>query len=530
MYKFEKHKHSCFRSAVTWLLIVLLLCLSACKTNQGDTKDAGFSEMESGSGSAVSSDEKTSSNEETSLNDASSQNSESHISSNINSSNSASSLGNSSSNAGSTRTTTTKSDVSLVGSDSASAAFDGDENTIWQAAVNGETELSYTFPKQKNFNIIRFYESGTMVQSVKVEVEQDGSYLTVYQQDEMGTRTGVLDQTYAAQKVKVTVKANSAITIKDIVFEEKIAVSGKSPFRIVGYVTPDMTGATTNYDKLDTVTDLIMIGYGGWNVNGSFDYCYNSQSVMEANLQTIRNKIGSRDVKMWFSIGNFLTDTNRYELISTEDARLRLVNFCVNIVDQYSFAGIDVDYEYPVDQNAWDYYGLFLTKLSDALHAKGKLLSAAMAPWGVSLSSEAKNAVDYVNIMAYDINDSRKRHAGYKLARTSIQYFLDLGFHENQLVLGLAFYGVSTVDSSASDSGHPYSYYIQRYRTAIKTYTNEVNNIYFTGRDMNKDKTLLALEKGISGVFAWHFACDIPLSDSRSLFGGIQDVVNRFEK
>jgi len=92
----------------------------------------------------------------------------------------------------------------------------------------------------------------------------------------------------------------------------------------------------------------------------------------------------------------------------------------------------------------------------------------------------------------------------------------------------LAFYGVSVNSLSDPESGKPYYYYVQRFRSAVKTYVNQVGDIYFTGRDMNRDKTLMAIESGLSGVFSWHFGCDIPYSDERSLFRGVEDAVKRF--
>ena len=65
-------------------------------------------------------------------------------------------------------------------------------------------------------------------------------------------------------------------------------------------------------------------------------------------------------------------------------------------------------------------------------------------------------------------------------------------------------------------------------RTAVKTYTNQVGDIYFTGRDMNRDKTMLAIEQGLAGVFSWHFGCDIAYSDDRSLFRAVKETADRF--
>ena len=66
--------------------------------------------------------------------------------------------------------------------------------------------------------------------------------------------------------------------------------------------------------------------------------------------------------------------------------------------------------------------------------------------------------------------------------------------------------------------------------TAEEMDPNELGGYYFTGRDMNRDKTFFCIEEELSGVFAWHFACDIAYTDERSLWRGVGDTVDRFVK
>lgn len=406
--------------------------------------------------------------------------------------------------------------------------FDGNPNTVWFAESRNKTVLEHSFGEMADFNVIRFNESGKKVDNFVVEIKgTDGKYITIYQQDEMGERTGILDETVSTTDVRITLEYGQEPVIRDITFEN-ITAKRAEPFRVVGYYTNNDEGNRNNFDKLDVMTDLIIHGYTSFNAAG--DLLWNTKAKMESVLQELKAAIGSRDIDLWFCIGNYSTGTDTSQLFVDAAARKKLIDTCVKLTKDYGFVGIDVDYEYPYEQANWDNYSIFLVELKAALKKEGKLLSTAQAPWGVGLSAEAIEAIDYVNIMAYDLDDAKGRHSGYELIQSSTEYFVKLGFPESKLVMGLAFYGHSTTDKSDPMSGHPYSYYVQRFRNALKTYTNELGGYYFTGRDMNRDKTFFCIEEGLSGVFAWHFACDIAYTDERSLWRGVGDTVDRFVK
>ena len=65
--------------------------------------------------------------------------------------------------------------------------------------------LEHSFGEMADFNVIRFNESGKKVDNFVVEIKgTDGKYITIYQQDEMGERTGILDETVSTTDVRIT--------------------------------------------------------------------------------------------------------------------------------------------------------------------------------------------------------------------------------------------------------------------------------------------------------------------------------------
>ena len=426
-----------------------------------------------------------------------------------------------------TRTTGSTTDDTPDANDS--YAFDGDPNTLWTAPSFGTTVLTYHPKKAVTFNTVRFKERGDRIDEITVEIpDGKGGYQTVYRQDEVGIRLGVLDRTVTAAEVRVTVTSAQRPVIEDITFENASATARKEKLHIVSYLTANMTDARNNFDKLDAVTDLILFGRTLWTQTGELDFGTEGVARFERDLAEIREAIGSRQIDLWLCIGNFAAGSDRGKLLADPADRKRLVDNCVSAAKRYDLVGIDVDYEYPADATAWDDYALFLEELGPALKKEGKLLSVALSPWGVRLSKAAIRSIDRVNIMSYTLNDRKKRRHAFKITRTSIEYFTDLGFAPSQLVLGLAFYAMSVTQPDASYSGHPYHTYVQRYRTGIKTYTNQIEDLYYGGRDLNRDKTILAIENGLAGAFSWHFGCDIAYSDERSLFRAVKETADRF--
>ena len=426
-----------------------------------------------------------------------------------------------------TRTTGSTTDDTPDANDS--YAFDGDPNTLWTAPSFGTTVLIYRPKKAVTFNTVRFKERGDRIDEITVEIpDGKGSYLPIYRQDEVGIRLGVLDRAVTAAEVRVTVTSAQRPVIEDITFENVQPFARKEKFRVVSYLTANMTDARSNFDKMDAVTDLILFGRTSWTQSGELDFGTEGTARFERDLAEIREAIGSRQIDLWLCIGNYAPGTDRSKLFVDPADRKRLIDTCVDMTKRYDLVGIDVDYEYPADATAWDNYALFLEELGTALKKEGKLLSVALSPWGVRLSKAAIRSIDRVNIMSYTLNDRKKRRHAFKITRTSIEYFTDLGFAPSRLVLGLAFYAMSVTQPDASYSGHPYHAYVQRYRTGIKTYTNQIEDLYYGGRDLNRDKTILAIENGLAGAFSWHFGCDIAYSDDRSLFRAVKETADRF--
>ena len=182
------------------------------------------------------------------------------------------------------------------------------------------------------------------------------------------------------------------------------------------------------------------------------------------------------------------------------EIRQKLVQSMVDFCTEQNLAGVDIDWEFPAEDQ-WDEFSDLIVELSSALSSSGKRLSLAFYPEDVNLSSEAIKAIHKVNVMAYDQFDEQGRHSTYETALDSIDYFLSLGFEAEQLSLGIPAYGRPL-------SGEAVWPLYTDYADQLIGGINLLNDNYFNSPQLAQDKTLLARQEGLQGVFLYHLGCD----------------------
>ena len=118
--------------------------------------------------------------------------------------------------------------------------------------------------------------------------------------------------------------------------------------------------------------------------------------------------------------------------------------------------------------------------------------------------------------MSYDQFDELGRHSTYQAALDSIDYFLSLGFDAAQLSLGIPAYGRPLSGEAA------WPLYAD-YAAQLCDGTNLLDNSYFNSPQLAQDKSLLARQEGLQGVFLYHLGCD--RYDENSLILACADVL-----
>jgi chitinase len=208
-------------------------------------------------------------------------------------------------------------------------------------------------------------------------------------------------------------------------------------------------------------------------------------------------------VKVSIAIGGWqLGETRDWEEMASDPASLaRFVKNVTKLCESYGIDGVDVDWEYPNQASSFAYAAM-MKALAEALHARGRLLSAAVAVeprHGEHILDEVLKHVDFLNIKAYDANAAHPQnpHSSYEYAEEGLRYWVKRGCPRKKAMLGVPFYG----------------------RTPVKTYReilaydkeaafkDKVGPVHYNGIPTIQRKTELAMKKG-GGIMIWEISQD----------------------
>ncbi len=197
-----------------------------------------------------------------------------------------------------------------------------------------------------------------------------------------------------------------------------------------------------------------------------------------------------------------------YNKFLSPEHRTEFVSMLTEYVVNNDFDGIDVDLEW---QHVNENYSPFVLELRDSIHARGKLITAALPGTHryADLTQDALDAFDFINLMAYDERgpwnpDNPGPHSDYELAVGSIAFWRGEGVGDERLVLGVPFYGwdfINRNDVRAFTFGSIVA------EDTLLAYVDQDGQRYYNGIRTIQKKTLLALEE-VSGIMIWEIGQD----------------------
>jgi GH18 family chitinase len=256
-------------------------------------------------------------------------------------------------------------------------------------------------------------------------------------------------------------------------------------------------------------------------VNFSFAFPGSDGSVRIAEtgkLMALVELAHEKNVKVFLAVGGWDIgdgggNDQAFEVMAkNEKSRKRFVSSLLFHIKDYELDGIDIDWEYPDDQEA---FLLMMKELYPALKAKGKGLSVAAAGEGVhgdGISTESFQYMDYLNIMAYD---GPTPHSSFEYAERCLAYWTLKGCPKEKLILGLPFYG--------KDPNTDYKVLIQT-NAAEASQIDEQDGIHYNGIPTMQKKVKLAQERA-AGVMIWEVSQDV--QNEYSLLKAINEAAKK---
>jgi len=286
-------------------------------------------------------------------------------------------------------------------------------------------------------------------------------------------------------------------------------VAGASAdFKVVGYF-PTWQGSVDNiaYDKVTHINYSFLIP----NSNGTLKNLEGGQQRLIDLVERAHNS----DVKVLIAVGGWNNgdDSAFRDLSSNNTTRNAFVSNIINFVNQYNLDGVDIDWEYPDAGSEANNFKLLMQQLSNELHSRGKLLTAAVTSNDSPGSVDASviDSVDFLNVMAYDMGNP---HSTYEGAQGAINHWIyNEGLPRDKTVLGVPFY--SHINWVA------YKDVIATYGSGA-AYQDNAGGLDYNGIPTIKAKSELSLAQA-GGIMFWEISQDT--HDETSLMTTIWDVV-----
>ncbi|KAL0955901.1 hypothetical protein HGRIS_002097 [Hohenbuehelia grisea] len=203
-----------------------------------------------------------------------------------------------------------------------------------------------------------------------------------------------------------------------------------------------------------------------WNDQGTNLY---------GNFKAIYNlKKKHRHLKVLLSIGGWTYSPTFHPIVVTPAHRAKFVESSIKLLEDYGLDGLDIDYEYPSNDEQARGYVELLRELRHGLdmhaQAKGanyKFPLTIAAPCGPDNYKklhihEMDQYLDFWNMMAYDFAGSWDQTANHQAnlrggqinAEESIHHYMSQGVARHKIVVGIPLYGRSFMNTAGP--GNPY--------------------------------------------------------------------------
>jgi hypothetical protein len=404
---------------------------------------------------------------------------------------------------------------------------DGDYSTyITMRAKTGSVVVDLGEPAVFNTVILR--EKGFNVKEFSVfYLDAEGEYRFLLRQDKIEDYRYLAFSPVTSSKLKIEI--TDSIAIPRLIECEAFNVPKKpGGFTAAGYLIsgripknvikgePFDYGIFSGYDRFTVISGVKMNPEDGTAVE-------RISENGESELKITTDAIHAQSVLLNKRHEVFITVSGVETALLKSKARGASIVNIAELAEKYGADGIDFNWEFPVGEEDFRLFSAYITDVKAEFAARNIKLSLALYGWGQSLfGEEARVAIDYVNLMGYDQYDQDGNGGSFLSGVLQpVNYFLDLGFPREKIVLGMPFYGtpVNAVTRQIG-FGNPVfrreNYFDNR---LINGATGEV--CAFNSPQLIYDKTAYAIHSGLSGVFCWEIGADVDSGNEYSLLKAI---------
>ncbi len=192
--------------------------------------------------------------------------------------------------------------------------------------------------------------------------------------------------------------------------------------------------------------------------------------------------------------------------VSDPEKRIETVEAIQDILMEYNLSGMDLDWEFPRNDQEKELHLAFLKELRLMTRATGKSLSMAVSRYRL-LPDESYEIPDRINLMTYDFYG---RHSTWEGTLEAVEYMMArYRIPPEKLFMGLPFYG-RIFDGYSPD----YWKKSQSYQEIVRDFSpapdvDEAGGYFFNGPATVLRKLSIVSEHTLGGIFIWEIGQDI---------------------
>ncbi|KAF8070142.1 glycoside hydrolase family 18 protein [Lyophyllum atratum] len=269
-----------------------------------------------------------------------------------------------------------------------------------------------------------------------------------------------------------------------------------------------------------------------------------------------------RHLKVLLSIGGWTYSPTFHPIVVNPALRAKFVSSSIKLLEDYGLDGLDIDYEYPSNDEQARGYVALLHELRAALdkhardkHADYKFLLTIAAPCGPDHYkklhiAEMDKVLDFWNMMAYDFSGSWDQIANHQAnvfggpisASESIHYYIAKGVPRSKIVMGMPLYGRSFMNTKGPGTAFSgigggsweqgvYDYralplpgaHVMRDEKALASWTYDYGKkemVSYDNEEVAKWKGDWIKKEGLAGSMFWELSGDKG-SDRDGMEGGL---------
>jgi chitinase len=279
-------------------------------------------------------------------------------------------------------------------------------------------------------------------------------------------------------------------------------------------------------EQLDQLSHLIY-----FSILPNYDGGVDDREVIAEDLKFLTEEMHKRAKKILISVGGWGRSSDFEWLLKDPETYAKLTKELVAYVVDHNLDGLDLDWEYPANDEEKEIYGNWLSELADLLHAKGKIITVNVHRVSSHFGSLDKSKLDWIHIMSYDqskgVNNgyiSTGKNGNYEESIEHLQFWESEGFTRSQIVLGVPFYGVTLKDGQAAVNTMTYDKLKIENKNldsavAIDDSKKPGLSYFYNGVTTMKKKKKYVKDNGFGGIMLWEISQD--RSDSLSLLKAI---------